>query len=274
MSDNEGTLDTHNEQEQDQIGQEQETPSVDPVVEKAMSQGWVEKEDWVSQGKDPADWRDAQTFVDKGELFERISKQNRELRQLKENYEQLSQHHAKVREMERAKALQELKRAKAVALENGDYEAVTDVDEKILDIRQEATQEVAAAPQGESYEFLSFKEKNPWYGSDTELTEEADTLGVGYATRTGKSEQEVLTYVEKTMKRLHPDKFGGAPKAGQATSVGTPSTTSKKSGGTKKYSERDLTFEQKSIAKRFVQSGALKTVQEYVDQLVEIGELG
>jgi len=254
---------------------DEEAQELDPVAEKAMSQGWVEKEDWIEQGKDPADWRDAQTFVDKGELFDRISKQNRELRQLKENYEQLSQHHAKVREAERAKAIQELKQVKATALENGDYAAVTDVDERILDIRQEATQE-AAAPQvqGESRDFLDFKEKNSWYGTDYDLTEEADTLGVGYSTRTNKSEREVLDYVESKMKRLHPDKFGGVPKAGKQTAVGSASTTSNKSGGTKKYSERDLSFEQKTIAKRFVQSGALKNVQEYVDQLVEIGELG
>ena len=82
---------------------------------------------------------------------------------------------------------------------------------------------------------------------------------------------DVLEHVTKTMKVEFPNKFGNKNQSNPG------SVTEKSSNGRKptksKYSEKDLSDEQKQFAKMFVDTGAFDNVQEYVDQLVASGEL-
>jgi hypothetical protein len=76
------------------------------------------------------------------------------------------------------------------------------------------------------------------------------------------------------MKEEFPHKFGektSQRRRPTATSeVGEPVS---RSTGKGKYTARDMNGMQKKICRTFIEAGAFKTEQEYVDQLVELGEI-
>ena len=51
-----------------------EPAQFDEYEQRASAEGWVPKEEWTG---DPAQWRPAKEFLDRGELFKKIEEQVR-----------------------------------------------------------------------------------------------------------------------------------------------------------------------------------------------------
>jgi hypothetical protein len=176
--------------------------------EKAMEQGWVPENEWEG---DPDKWRPAKEFLDRGELFKKIDDQNRSLKQVKQALEDLSKHHAKVRETEYARALDSLKAQKVTALEEGDAAAVVKLDDQI-DLVKDAQTQLKLQPTGTQEpaqvnpEFTNWMNRNKWYESDDGMRGWADAVGRRLAA-TGLSPSAVLAEVEKQIKTEFPNKF-------------------------------------------------------------------
>ena len=89
-----------------------------------------------------------------------------------------------------------------------------------------------------------------------------------------ENRKEVLEDVERVMKEEFPHKFSG-----DTTQRRRPAATSEvgepvaRSTGKEKYTSRDMNSMQKKICRTFIEAGAFKNEQEYVDQLVELGEI-
>lgn len=254
--------------EQQQVDQESDV-KLSPVEEKARNQGWRPLEEWNGSEDD---WVDAKTFVVRGELFDKIKKQRNEIDELRLAVGDLTRHHAKVAETEFKKALEYLKQQKADALESGNYKAAVDLDEEIATLKQSSVKkEFIEDSRKSAFEatFSNWKDKNEWYGSDQDLTMYADFVGNKYASENpGSSYEKVFEYVTNAVKKQFKEKFDST----KPTSPVNEPSGNRSSGKKSKYSERDLNEVQLSAAKRFASLGVM-TVDEYIKQLVEIGDL-
>jgi hypothetical protein len=244
-----------------------EAPETNPIEAKAREQGWTPKEEFEANPDNAGKkWRDAEEFVDRGELFSKIDELARKNKQTQKTLDQLNEHHKKVKDAEYQRALATLKMQKKEALEEGDADALIEIDDKIADVK--AAQKVERNTQADLPEELEqWIGKNPWYESDKEMADDADSIGIGYkAKHPDKSPAEVLAHVEKQVKKLYPEKFTNPnrPKAG----VESPSNR-----GTSKSSSYQLTEDQERVMRNFERNGIM-TRDEYIKQLRAVDAKG
>ena len=261
----------------------EDTTVAQPTVdEQAAAQGHVTVEQWKEQGRDPADWKDAKTFLREGEMISRIKKQGdaidrykNELGEVKTVLKDLTEHHRKIAQLEREKAIKELKSRKVSALRDDDHEAVIEIDEQIEDLKVDEKKEaqVAAAQPAVPPEVTQWLNdpKNAWYEEDPDLNFDADKL-FNFKLKKGRTDfGKMLQEVEDEIQKRHPAKFKKNVGA-QRTAI-VDKETDGRPGTSKKHSYRDLDENQLSVAKRFVKMGTYKNIQEYVDELEKLGEL-
>lgn len=233
------------------------------IEKQALDQGWRPKDEYDG---DPGKWVDASIFVARAPLFEHIDAQKRELKEVKKALKLMAGHHAKTREVEYARALNELRAQKKTALTDMDADAVINIDERIdlvknqiAQDKQQAYQEVQAEAEVRHPEFESWSQRNSWYDSNRTMKAFADAYG-NELSATGKSPSDVLRLVEKEVKAKFPEKFSN-PNREKATSVESPSTT-KASGG----SGFQLSAEERRAMATFVRAGAL-TEEQYIKEI-------
>lgn len=258
-------------------------PTHSDAESRARAGGWVPKEEW--QGAED-EWVDYREFNFRGELMERIQSQTKALKksdktvgELKQAIKALGEHNAKIAEMQYDRAMRSLRKEKANAIAEQDSDKIAEIEENIdklnaakanskfdFDITEEPTQ---ATPNPE---FLNWQARpeNSWYGKDTPMTATADALAVQFAQeRSGNyTPRELLEHVDRQLRKEFPHKFGGS--AGRVSESSAQGASRSRS---KKFSARDLNEEQRAIGRRFVEAGAFKEIQEYVDQLADLGEI-
>lgn len=225
---------------------------------KAGEQGWVPLDQWTG---DPAQWRPAKEFLDRGELFKKIEEQGRSLKEVRKALDDLARHHAKVKEVEYKRALEELKRQKKEALVEGNADEVVELDDKIEAVR-EAQRVPAPAVQAEPVVnpiFLAWKDKNPWYDHNIAMRGAADTIGNKLA-ENGMSPADILAEVERQIKKEFAHKFENP----RRNAPGAVESSSAK--GVAKKEEFVLTEEQRRVMRRLV-SQKVMTEAEYIDQI-------
>lgn len=243
-------------------------PEYTEVEQEAMDQGWLPKDKWEESGKDGSEWRSAKEFKDRGELFNTIHQQRRELKQTQAGLEALKKHHQYVFDTAHKKALSDMKKERREAIQAEDMDRVEKIEEDMeslqeehqkskADLEREASVQAAQQP-----ELVSFYGRNPWYAADAELRDEADYLGIAYVKRNpGAPPTEVLKHVETTIKKRNPEKFGGKRAAPNAV-VGVDRTKT-----TRKTTESyHLTADEESVMNDLVANGVL-TKSEYIADL-------
>ena len=197
------------------------------LEDRARAQGWVPKEEWQGTSK----WRDADEFVERGELFGKIDAQGRALKQTKDALSELTKHYQKVAETEYQRAL------KPVA------------------------KQAAAEPSQLHPEFVQWVQTNQWYAGSTPkhaaMRAWADTRGNELAAQ-GIAPADVLKRVAQEARVEFAGNFTN-PNRQRASAVeggGAPGT--KVSSGRFELSEVEQT-----IMKKLVGAGAL-TKEEYI----------
>ncbi len=252
--------------------------------DRAAEKGWVPEEEWSGE---PDQWRPAKEFVERGELMDRISSQTKqinrysgEVEELKTGMKALAEHNKKVAELEYKKAMADLKRQKAEALDLGDHGTVVDIDEQMSELKEtKQTAESTPTPSSQQQAapdpaLEAWMSENSWYNNDVILQGAADALARQYVATNPGSEgtpSVVLNYVSSAIKQEFPEKFGlGKRRPAATTEPSTAGGASGKKGSKKTVAHLDP--EQKVIAKRFAATGVM-TEQEYVDQLAELGEI-
>jgi len=241
-----------------------------PVETSARELGWVPKEEYEG---DETRWLDAGEFVRRQPLFEKIEKQNRELKEIKRTVAQFAQHHAKVRETEYQRAIANLEAQKVAAFEDGDAKQVVKIDSELRVVEKAKDQFVAeqtgqAQREAQSVhpEFEAWTNRNPWYTSDRAMRAYADALGTDIAQRgrpdgSNLTPEEVLKQVEKKVREEFPKRFTNTNR----DKPGAVESASSK-GGTS-YDGYTPTDTERQIAKRFVKQGAFPNEAAYYKEL-------
>lgn len=233
---------------------EETTEEYSEVESQAMEHGWT------PEGVEGKRNLTAEEFMDRQPLYDDIKSHKKQIKQLKEGVEALRKHNETIAERERAKVVAELKQAKKLALEQENYDAVVELDDRIAESKASVP---VPETQAKNAEFDAFVEDNPWYQEDQELTTFADALGTSYLSNNPHIPvDKVYSYVASQVKQRWPEKFSvparRRPSPVEGAQSGRAATKSK-------YSAKDLPEDARQMMKTIVKSGAL-TEQEYLKQ--------
>jgi len=102
--------------------EDQTTETSNPEKEKAVSQGWRDKEEYVTSGGILEKWVDFGEFNRRGELIEAIHKSNQKYKQVEEQLNVLTKHHEKVAQSSYEKARRDLLEEKRIAAKENNLE--------------------------------------------------------------------------------------------------------------------------------------------------------
>jgi len=260
---------------------EVQTEEKDPIADAARAQGWVPQEEWDG---DPTQWRDAQVFLERGEYFKTMGTQRKQIDKLNAVVEKMATIQAKTREDERQRVLRELSQQKAVAMEEGEFNKVVDIDSEMEKIRSEPAMSVPTDAVGQTEDEYSQKQiveyidKNQWYRTNQDMRQYADSIAVGFRNSNPQATiDDVLEYTDSEVKIRYPEQFGKqVPSASPVAS--TRRTTKPSPNGTnKKKTLDDLPAGSRDmyaqIGQSFVDAGAVDSIDEYVAELERIGEI-
>jgi hypothetical protein len=237
----------------------------DPYEDQAREQGWKPKEEYEG---DPAKWRPAKEFVERGELFGKIDTMGRELKETKKALKMLQEHHTKVKETEYKRAIDELKALQKRHLEEGDSDAYLETTELLTDLKAEQkAREVIQAEVPKSNQpdprFIAWVNQNSWYSKDQDMREFADAIGLQHAqANREKSPEEVLAFVTTQVKRAFPDKFTNPNRT-------KPSTVEGSSTPAAKRDTFELTDDERRVMNTFVRTGVM-TKEEYIIEVKKL----
>lgn len=234
---------------------------------KARRMGWVPKDEFRG---DPAKWRPADAFVERGEnempiLKERLRHQDKQLADLQATVKQFADYHSKTEQRAYERAVKELKSRQIEAVSTGDTQAFMQIDQAIADLQKEA----AAAPKiavpdanpEEHPVFKTWVARNQWYATDTKMHAYADSIGAFLnQTQPNLVGDDFFSEVTKEVKAKFPDRFENPRRAAPNAVEGA--SQAPRSGGKKGYS--DLPSEAKVACDRFLKQGLIKSRDEFV----------
>ena len=254
------SLDGSATQEAQTEGTEVEVSEVDEeTLVEAKRQGWVPQSDYNG----PEDrWVDADTFVKKGkEINALLRKDNeflkREVSEMKTTMMEFKKFHADTEKRAYDRAMLDLRDQKKEAINTGDGDKVLQIDDAIDELKQaRAIEKVDVRPSNQpDPTFVQWNEDNPWFGKDTELTEEANLIGEVIKRKQPTLIGEAfLDEVTKRVKKAYPEKFTNTNRARPSPVEGTTAPKSNQKGG-KGYN--DLPPEAKQACQKFEKQGLI-----------------
>lgn len=257
---------------EEEVVQEKEVKTPSPVEDAARAAGWVSKEEWEASGKDPAEWRSAKEFQERGELFEEIHKLKDVTKKQAAAFKVLVEHHKKVRESAMKEALALLKAQKREALENHEIDRVFAIDEEIERVKANPQDlpevEIPQVDVGPTPTFRAWHKQNEWYQLDGSDEASAYANVVGEKIRKDNpnlGEKEFLAQVESRVARRFPELFDN-PAASRTTEVNPKSDTRASSGPSIKLTEAE-----EKVCKLLVEQGVM-TRKQYIDEIKKMRE--
>ena len=268
-------------EEQQTEQKKEEAPQMTASEEKARASGWVPENEWKG---DADQWVDAKEYNFRGELMDRISEQSSILNNLKGQIDErdktikdMVSMQSKIADREYKRALNDLKKAKAIAIEEGEGEKVVEIDEEIdaLEEKRAEIEQPAEAPVAPNTppEVVSWLQdpKNQWYNRDPFLKSVADAYAANILREhPNLTPTDVLSRMESAIKKELPHKFNGGAAPSVDDGGGDATNRTRSNQRTPRFA--DLDEEQQAVAKRFEKLGVM-TKQEYIDELVAQGEL-
>lgn len=201
------------------VAEEAVAPS--ETEEKALKMGWTPKSEFKG---DPAKWRSAEEFVERGETMlpivkAQVAKQAKEIDELKAAMKEFGEYHTKTEKRAYENALASLKQQRANAIATGDGLAFDRIDDEIGKIKRtiENTSPNKIDP-AESPEYKQWEAENKWV-KDPELEKYAFDIGKKLReSGISVAGKEFLDLVGGKVKALFPEKFEN-PRRALASSV-------------------------------------------------------
>jgi hypothetical protein len=239
---------------------------------KAKELGWRPEEEWDGE---PSDWVPAKEFVGRQKLYDRIHSLKGELVNQGKKFENdmatIKSYVQQMSDIEYKRAVSDLTAQRKEAVKDADVDAVERINgqiDELKDARKATPIPAVNTTPTYSQAFIQWSERNSWYKNDSELRSEADSLGVAYSLqhKGQKTEQEVMDYVERQIKRMNPEKFETKSRA-PAVEGGSPGNSAEKKSGTK-LSVRDLSEDEARVMKTLV-ARKIVTQEKYLTDLAE-----
>jgi hypothetical protein len=183
------------------------------VEQKAAKMGWTPKDEFKG---DPAKWRPAEEFVERGEnmlplVKAQIKRQDKEILELKETLRQFGEYNTKAEQRAYEKAMHDLKQQRADAIAAGDGVAFDKVDTAIEQLKSEVTS--VKKPQEDTRNdpvYVEWLSTNAWV-KDPVMERWATNYGE-FLIKNGDADYgaDVFEKITKAAKEKYPEKFENA----------------------------------------------------------------
>lgn len=226
------------------------------IEARARAMGWTEKSEFKG---DPAKWRDAAEFVERGEnLLPLVKAQNkrleREVAELKQTTRELGDYLSKTEQRAYDRALADLKQQRKEALAAGDGDAFDKADEQIEQLKSDAAAKAAKRAEkkddGPDPVYAEWESRNAWL-KDAELSEYAEFAAQKLRASGEKATgAEFLDMVAERVKKQFPAKFTN-PRRESAQAVEGAAPAARRGG--KSYA--DMPAEARAACDRMAKNG-------------------
>lgn len=242
---------------------------------EASQFGWVPESEYKGN---PEDWKDAETFLKRGKEIngflrkdlEKIKHKNQslesELSEIRATMEEFRQYHNETEARAYKRALDDLKKQKVEAIEQGDGARVIEIDDTIESIKEAQNKpapKVEKPQTNASYdeEYFAWAKTNTWYVTNPEAQAIATLYGQEInAKYPEKKGREFLDEVTRLVKESHPEYFTNPARS--VSTVGS-SSDGRSPTASKKKGYNDLPAEAKAACDKFVKQ-KLMTQEQYV----------
>lgn len=222
------------------------------------------------KGWNPDGPKSAEEWARAEPLYDELKLRGKEIKQLKRTLDELKGHMDKQKQAAYDQAMKDLTRQRDQAIAEGDVNMVNMIDEEARGLELDRPVDIPQA-------FQEFQLNNEEWLTDTSF--EAMEMQ-RFATERDKqligkeiTPEEHVALLEEHMHKKFPEYFNpGSTSVGQGMSVESGSANSSATQSKKKYQFKDLTSEQKQIARDFEKMNVMKT-SEYIKQLVDNGDL-
>ena len=250
------------DEDENQVDNEQDEqkpvdkPTEDSEIEKAKANGW-------NPDYDGPDKIGAAEFNRRAPLFEKISAQNRKLKDLERQVNALANHTKTVEQKTREKVLNELKNKQREAVETGDTDAFDKAEEQIKALDEDEGFKEPVQPEIPK-PIQDFAARNEWFEKDEDMTTFA-VAKVQTLAAQGVPLEKALEMAETKVKELFPQKFKTPENPNKSKPQRTMSGNNQQSSN--KMTMASLTPEQKHVW--YALKGTM-TEKEFLDQLESI----
>lgn len=192
--------------------------NIEAEEREARNTGWVDKDEWVAQGKPEEQWRDAVAYNEVGrqrDLHAEIKKLKGEVAELRTGNEQFRDFHEQTLAKERKRkenAIAELEAVREKAVTDGDGKAFREADQQLAELKAAPEPQKQSNGQ-ESPTARSWRDENPAYGQDKAFTAAADGIGgriqdeILKGVRPRMSEADYYQALTTELKDMFPDKY-------------------------------------------------------------------
>jgi hypothetical protein len=235
----------------------------------AKGKGWKPKDEFAGEA-----WVDAEEFVKREPLFERIKQQSSDLKEMKKTIETMAVHYKKVQDVAVQKAISDLKTQKKEAIEVGDVAKVEQIDKQIDEqkqIKEDAPATVEIRP-----EIKEWVSKNKWFDTNNKMQKFALSFNKSFQEdNPSASLGDVLEETTKAVKIRFPEEFiDNSARRESPAQVESPSgaETGKKKGYGR---DRLISDAQRQVYDQCVKNPIIMMKPEdYVKNLETLGYLG
>lgn len=263
------------------MSEENQVDTQDPVVQEALSQGWVPQERWTGA---PEEWSDAETFVKRGREINPILRKSLEkeraktakleadLAEVRAVVNDLTTNAAEREKMIYDRAQADLKAQLRNARAEGDFERAAEVEDALDTLRANPPKEpkkVAAPTQPQLQpEVASWMAANSWYNE----TQNPELCGYanGQAAKIVREAQArgetvdinvALAEVTARVKKAFPNYFGGGAAMFEGSGgAGSPAAASRSTEGGRGFNS--LPAEGKAQFERLRKAGGYKGMSD------------
>lgn len=255
-------------------------PEYSESEKAAIAKGWDPTGDKAKAAGKPS--LSADEFLRRGELFERIDGQKKEIYDLKKTLQLAVDQFKKTEQLAYDKAMRELISKREEAIKNGDLRETNKLDSEMAKAYQAKveSEKLPSEPEVKAEKPLTeyqkeFKNRNAFWLDASKLentamlafAQDLDSKIINF--RKDLTEDQRLTIIEGEIKRNFADRFENT-EAKKTSPVLAKKEVS--SSGTKKAASL-LNADQEKLGKRFVQLGAYKSLEEFAQDLKAKGAI-
>lgn len=261
------------EEEQDDVQDEgsyvEDYDPENPTEEQAqaLSMGWR------PEGVEGKRAVTAAEFVDRQQFFDKIRKQSKEIKELREAFNLQKQADNQARKIQIEKLEQKLRAERKQAIEDNDGERFDEIDEELANLKSEKSEldnapvvDETAIKEEAQRNFQNWLQDNSWYKEDFEMAQTADKYGEWYARNNpdGYTPEEFYSAINNHVKKKFPEYFGVNTKRTKPAPV-SKSTRGVESKTKSKYKVSDLPEGGEEVMKKMIRLKLYDSQEDYLN---------
>jgi len=200
-----GDQDQQEGAEQEATQEEQQNEAqLSPDQERAIGDGWTDKEEWENRGNDPDDWVSAKKFNERGNMIGQIkSLQSRSDRQ-QQDFDRRLNSLNKLHDAQQKQTISDLEGKRTQAVQDADVDEVNRIQGQIDEVRSSADPESDQDAGGKPAAMVDWEKNNAWINERSPKASYAKDSWNHYISQGLTDTSEILAAVDADVAKAFP----------------------------------------------------------------------